>query len=179
LEIDDRQSIAKNPKIFLVRCTVMNRINATLALGTLFLLISGGAGWAGGEPGGAHTEVIPSPTSTLTPEEKMNRRFPQKVRVGDLIGLPMLDYDDRTLGHVKEVVRTADGKIQLISSCCGYFDWGSHPVAVPIETVAILARQIDVLDITRQDFLALAAWNGGGATPIDPNETIRIAISRR
>ena len=30
----------------------------------------------------------------LTPEQKMQKRFPHPVRVGDLIGLPVLDDDD-------------------------------------------------------------------------------------
>ena len=47
-------------------------------------------------------------------EAKMNRRFPQKVRVGDLIGLPVLDDDDVTLGYVQNVVRTPENKIKLI-----------------------------------------------------------------
>jgi hypothetical protein len=156
----------------------MNRTASIFVLGYLFLACGSAASWAGGAPGGAHTEVVPSPTSSLTPEEKMNRRFPQKVRVGDLIGLPMLDYDDRTMGRITDVVRTADGKIRLISTCCGYFDWNRHQVAVPIETVAILARQIDVLDIPREDFFKLASWNGGDAQ-LGADETIRIAISRR
>src|SRR5688572_23646060 len=36
-----------------------------------------------------------------SPEEKMARRFPQKIRVGDLVGLPMLDWSDRTIGYVQ------------------------------------------------------------------------------
>ncbi|HVI89795.1 MAG TPA: hypothetical protein VM659_15920 [Dongiaceae bacterium] len=157
----------------------MNKTASALAFGCLLLVSASATSWAGGAPGGAHTEVTPDPNSQLTPEEKMNRRFPQKVRVGDLIGLPMLDYDDRTMGRVTGVARTADGKIQLISTCCGYFDWSRHEVAVPIETVAILARQIDVLDITREDFFKLASWKSGEATQLGVDETIRIAISRR
>lgn len=155
----------------------MNKIAS--ALSCLLLVVTSTTSWAGGAPGGAHTEVIPQPNSKLTPEEKMNRRFPQKVRVGDLIGLPLLDYDDRTMGRVTGVVRTSDGKIRLISTCCGYFDWNRHEVAVPIETVTILARQIDVLDISRDDFFKLATWQNGGATQLSADETIRIAISRR
>jgi hypothetical protein len=130
------------------------------------------------EGGGAHTQSTPQQDS-LTPEERMNRRFPQKVRVGDLLGLPMLDFDDRTLGHVKEVVRTPDGKIVLVMPFGGWFGCGGRPVGVPIETVAILARQLDVLDIPREDFPALATWKDSEGTPIAPDETIRIAISRR
>src|SRR4051812_41576371 len=58
----------------------------------------------------------PPPQPNESPEAKMARRFPQKVKVGDLIGLPILDDNDVTLGHVQKVVRTPDGKIRLIVS---------------------------------------------------------------
>ena len=48
-----------------------------------------------------------------TPEERMQRRFPQPVKVGDLIGLPVYDDSQSTLGHVREVVRTPAGKISV------------------------------------------------------------------
>jgi len=37
-------------------------------------------------------------------------RFPQPVRVGDLIGLPILDLHASTLGYVRRVVRTPQGR---------------------------------------------------------------------
>jgi len=114
-----------------------------------------------------------------TPEQRMNRRWPQNVRVGDLLGLPLIDYDNRILGCVKEVVRTHDGKIVLVTNYGSWFGWGGRPVGVPLETVAILGRQIGVLDIDRKDFPSLPTWQGTGATGISPNETIRIAIARR
>src|SRR5882757_4035556 len=57
----------------------------------------------------------------LSPEEKMRRRFPQPARVRDLIGLPVLDWSDNTLGYVQRAVRTRDGKIQLIVRYGGWF----------------------------------------------------------
>src|SRR5262245_5117058 len=83
----------------------------------------------------------------LTPEQRMQRRYPQPVKVGFLIGLPMLDEQDRTYGYIREVVRSAEGKIALVVPYRDWFgwaplDWGRKPVAVPIETVAILARQV-------------------------------------
>src|SRR5580658_3080047 len=53
---------------------------------------------------------------TVTPEERMNRRFPQRVLVGDLLGDPLLDDDNRTLGRVEKVVRTHDGKVVLVTT---------------------------------------------------------------
>src|SRR5262245_34818858 len=57
----------------------------------------------------------------LSPEQKMRRRFPHPARVRDLIGKPVLDWRDNTLGHVQQLVRTSDGKIQLIVRYGGWF----------------------------------------------------------
>ena len=129
----------------------------------------------------AHNEAPKGEVSepVLTPEEKMRRRFPQPVRVGDLIGLPVLDDNDVTLGHVRQVVRTPEGKILLIVSYGGWFGWGSRPIAVPIEVVAILARQIATLDMPPREFAAAPAWQGAGAQVLANDETIQIALGRR
>jgi hypothetical protein len=113
-----------------------------------------------------------------SPEEKMQGRFPQPVRVGDLIGLPMLDWDDVTIGYVRHVVRTPAGKIQLITSYGGFLGWGERLVPVPIEVVAILARQLAALDMPRKEFDAAPTWQAAQTTPIPPDEMIRIAITR-
>lgn len=114
-----------------------------------------------------------------TPEAKMAKRFPQKVRVGHLIGLPLLDENDVTLGHVQKVVRSPDGKIKLIVSYSKWFGWFGRPVAVPIEVVAILALQIDAVDMPREDFESEPTWSQGTDVVIADDETIRIALARR
>ena len=123
--------------------------------------------------------AAPPPVATDTPEQKMLKRFPQPVRVGDLIGLPVLDEDDSTLGRVREVVRTPEGKIKLIVSYGGWFGWGARPVAVPIEVVAILARQINAVDMQPSEFAAAPNWSGTGAQVLPSDEMIRIALGRR
>jgi hypothetical protein len=124
----------------------------------------------------------------LTPEEKMNRRFPQPVRVGFLIGLPVLDWQDRTIGFITGVVRTPAGRIQLVVAyrswlgwlpSGGVFDWGRRPVAVPLETVAILARQVAALDMPREEFDAAPTFAVAQAAPLGAADTIRIAVTRR
>ena len=137
--------------------------------------------------GGAHSDSQAGPAKAatdddqenLSPEEKMRRRFPQPVRVGDLIGLPLLDWDDSTIGYVRHVVRTTEGKIQLIVNQGRLFGWGGRLVQVPIEAVAILARQLDLLDISVEEFRAAPAWSAATTQPIPSDDMIRIAISRR
>src|SRR5215208_113295 len=127
-------------------------------------------------PGG--NDAAASQEKTLSPEEKMRRRFPQPVKVGDLIGLPVLDWDDITIGHVRRVVRTPQGKVQLVVSYGGFFGWGQRLVPVPIEVVAILARQLAALDMSRAEFDKAPTWSAAQTTPVAPNEMIQIAITR-
>ena len=122
------------------------------------------------------TEAAPADNS---PEAIMNRRFPQKVKVGDLIGLPVLDDNDVTLGRVQRVVHTPEGKIKLIVGYSRWFGWFGRPVAVPIEVVAILARQIASLDMPPAEYEAAPTWTEGKDTPIPYSEIIHIAVTRR
>jgi hypothetical protein len=123
-----------------------------------------------------------------SPEEIMNRRFPQPARVGDLIGLPVLDYWDSTIGYVRQVVRSPAGQIQLIVPYGrslgwvrwgGPFDWHRRPVAVPIEAVAILGRQIVALEMSREEFDSAPEVAMGQNAPLGVDEMIKIALGRR
>jgi hypothetical protein len=112
-------------------------------------------------------------------EERMRRRFPQPVRVGDLIGLRVLDDNDSTIGFVRQVVRTPQDKIKLIVSYGGWFGWGARPVAVPIEVVAILGRQLASLDMPPSEYRTAPTWQGTDATVLPNDATIRVALGRR
>jgi hypothetical protein len=115
----------------------------------------------------------------MTPEERMQARFPQPVRVGDLIGLPLLDDSSCTLGHVREVVRTADGKIELIVAYGGLFGWGARPVAVPIEVVGIQGRELASLDMPRSEYAKAPTWRDAGVQVLPNDAMIKIALARR
>jgi PRC-barrel domain len=124
-------------------------------------------------------DMVPQTPMPSAAEARMQMRFPQPVRVGDLIGLPVLDDGDSTLGRVREVVRDPQGKIKLIVSYSRWWGLGGRPVAVPIEVVGILARQIAAIDMPPAEFAAAPTWTAGSDRPIPPDETIRIAVTRR
>jgi hypothetical protein len=124
----------------------------------------------------------------LTPDEKMSSRFPQPVRVGDLIGLPVLDDDDSIIGFIGDVVVTPTGRIQLVVPYGrwfgwirwgGPFAWNRRLVGVPIETVAILGKQVDALDMPPEAFDRAPTFQPTESTPIGRDATIKIAIGRR
>src|SRR5215472_19106732 len=141
----------------------MRATRRTFVLG--LTLAAGAASAAAQDRVGASVRIAQAPHGmapmTEMPTEaeaRFQRRFPQPVRAGDLVGLPVLDDNDLTLGHVREVVRSPQGKIRLIVSygdwLGGWLNWGGRQVAVPLEAVGIFGRQIAAMDMTRTDFSA-------------------------
>ncbi len=131
-----------------------------------------------GATGAVHADDAKPP---LTPEQRMQARFPQKVRVGDLIGLPLLDEGHSTLGLVREVVRDKDGKIELVIGYGGilsYIGWYTRPVAVRVEVIGIRGRELASLDMPRGEYAAAPTWRQDDAAVLPPDATIRVALCR-
>jgi hypothetical protein len=127
--------------------------------------------------------VVP-PTGMMDAEhpmpmnERMLKRFPQPVRVGDLIELPVLKENASTLGHVRQVVRTPKGSIELIVSYSKLWGWFGRPVAVPIEVVGIEGLQLVSLDMDEQEYARAPTWQENDTTALSNDATIRIALAR-
>lgn len=111
-------------------------------------------------------------------EERMRRRFPQPVRVSDLIDLPVLDANNSTIGFVRKVVRTSQGKVRLIVSYSRWFGWFGRPVAVPIEAVIILGRQLASVDMQPSEYAAAPTWEGKDALILQNDETVLVGLGR-
>jgi hypothetical protein len=112
-------------------------------------------------------------------EAKYDRRFPQPTKVGHLIGLPVLDDNDVTLGRVRHVVRTPAGKLELIVSYSKWFGWFGRPVAVPIEAVVILALQLDSVEMQPDAYAKAPTWMPGNDQILPDSDIVRVALGRR
>ena len=121
-----------------------------------------------------------SPTEhQVNSEERMRRRFPQPVRVGDLIGLRVLDDNDVTIGIVRHVARTTEGKVLLIVAHTGPLGWGGRLVSVPIEAVAIFGRQLASLDMKPAEYASAATWTADSTELLGTEERILIGLTKR
>jgi sporulation protein YlmC with PRC-barrel domain len=150
-------------------------VAAAVLLGGLMASFSAGA-QAMIPPTGMDDAAKPMPMM-----DRMSRRFPQPVRVGDLIGLPVLDVSASTLGYVQQVVRNTDGQTELIVSYnkwFGWFGWFTRPVAVPIEATGIEGKQIVSLDMPPSEYVTAPTWQGQGSSPLSKDDTIQIALAR-
>ena len=70
-------------------------------------------------------------------KERYLKRFPQPARVGDLIGMPVLDLYSKTFGYVRKVLRTPAGEIEFIIDYSQWWGWFGRPVAVPLEALGM------------------------------------------
>lgn len=111
-------------------------------------------------------------------EQRYLDRYPQSARVGDLIGLPVLDLNASTIGYVRQIVRTPQGKIELIVSYSRWWGWFGRPVAVPLEAVGIEGRQLVSLDMAAREYAAAPAWHDKDAAMLPADATIRVALAR-
>jgi len=118
------------------------------------------------------------PQQPMPMNEHYLKRFPQPARVGDLIGLPVLDANSSTLGYVRQVVRTPAGKIKFIVDYSWWWGWFGRPVAVPLEALGIAGRQLVSLDMPSSEYAAAPTWDDTGAAPLPADASVRVALAR-
>jgi hypothetical protein len=97
------------------------------------------------------------------------------VRVGDLLDLPIVDESKSSMGRVRGVVKTGDGKIQLLLPIGGLFGFGERLVAIPIENIALAGPQVMVLEVPPDRFQKSATWYGSNSETLPATETISIS----
>jgi hypothetical protein len=111
-------------------------------------------------------------------KERYLKRFPQPARVGDLVGMPVLDLNSKTLGYVQQVVQTSAGEIEFVVSYSRWWGWFGRPVAVPLEALGIEGKHLVSLDMPLSEYDAAPTWHATGAAPLPADATVRVALSR-
>lgn len=114
-----------------------------------------------------------------SPAERAERRFPQPVRVGDLIRRQLLRpvVQQTVLGRVAGVARRPDGAVLLVVDVGGLLGFGTRPVAVPVEVVALLGEHVALMDLTPEQLEMLPTFKGG-AMLVASDERIRVGLVR-
>ncbi len=113
-----------------------------------------------------------------TPEQTFEDRYPQPVRVSDVVGKPMIQNDNARIGTVRHVARAPDGKLALIVPYGGVLGFGGRLVAVPLEAVGSIGTGIVSLDMEPEAYAAAPRWVQGDATILPLDAPMRIAICR-
>ena len=129
--------------------------------------------------GGASFAQQPAPPG-MSLAEAAAKRFPQPVRVGDLIDRQVLRplESQPTLGWVKEVVKQADGAIDVVVDYGGLFGYFGRPIAVPVDAMVLLGQYMEIVDFTPKQLSRFGTFDGAGATPLPADSVIKVGLAR-
>jgi len=145
------------------------------------LVVCGGLGVIAGvahaqsaTPGG-----MPPPTG-MSLAESAAMRFPQPVRVGDLLHREVLRpvESQDVLGRVRELVRDSSGRILVVIDFGGVFGFGSQPIAVPVDAMVLLGQDMEVVAFTPQQLQRFPTFSPSGTTPISGDSIIKVGLAK-
>jgi hypothetical protein len=107
------------------------------------------------------------------------KRFPQPVRVGDLIHRRVLQpLESRpVLGRVDSVVRQSDGKIAIIVDYGGLLGLGGRLIAVPADAMVLLGDEMEILDFAPRELDQFPTFRGGTSPAIPAESRIQVGLA--
>ena len=149
----------------------MNRRAALLALA---MLTAEPAHAQSPAPGG-----MPPPTG-MSLAESAAMRFPQPVRVGDLLGREVLEPTEsqRVLGRVEQVVRDGDGMLAVVIRFGGFLGFGSRPISVPVDATVLLGQVLEVVAFTPDQLRGFPTFAPAGTSVVPADSTIRVGLAK-
>ncbi len=144
------------------------------ALLASLLLAAGAAHAQSPTPGG----MPPPPGMSLAASAAM--RFPQPVRVGDLLGREVLRpvESQDVLGRVRQVVRDRDGTVLVVMGFGGFLGFGSRPIAVPVDAMVLLGQDMEVVALTPEQLGRLPTFSPAGTTAVADDTVIKVGLAK-
>ena len=120
----------------------------------------------------------PPPGMSLAQSNAM--RFPQPVKVGQLLGRVVLQpvESQTVLGHVRAVVRDNQGQVMVVMNFGGFLGFGSRLIAVPLDTMVLLGEAMEVAAFTPQQLRRFATFTSSGTTPVPPETVIKVGLAK-
>lgn len=106
------------------------------------------------------------------------RRWPQPVLVSDLADIPVLDGRLGRLGTTRQVVRTPDGGLRIVIDYGGVLGFGARPIALPLAGIAMLGRQVVVMDIAPEQLDAWPTWSPADAQPLAGTDLVKVGLTK-
>ena len=125
-------------------------------------------------PGG----MPPPPGMSLAESNAM--RFPQPVRVGDLLGRQVLRpvESQDVLGRVRRVVRDGNGQIRVVVDFGGLFGFGSRPIAVPVDAMVLLGQDMEIVAFTPKQLRQFPTFSPSGTADVPDDTIIKVGLAK-
>ena len=125
-------------------------------------------------PGG----MPPPPGMSLAESAAM--RFPQPVRVGDLLGREILRpvESQDILGRVRGLVRDRDGRIVVVMDFGGFLGFGARPIAVPVDAMVLVGQDMEIVAFTPEQLRQFPTFSPAGTTEVANDTIIKVGLAK-
>ena len=145
-----------------------------LCIGGALIALSVTAYARSATPGG----MPPPPGMSLAASAAM--RFPQPVRVGDLLHRDVLQTveSQHVLGTVRQVVRDSEGTIRVVIDFRGFLGFWTRPIAVPVDAMVLLGQDMEVVAFTPQQLQEFPTFTPSGNPALPDDAVIRVGLAK-
>jgi hypothetical protein len=107
-------------------------------------------------------------------------RFPQPVRVGDLLHRPVLQpVESRILlGYVRDVIRDRTGSLAAVVDFGGVLGVGARPIAIPVDAMVLLGDETEVVAFTPAQLKGFPTFQPAGTTSLLRDAIIQVGLAK-
>ena len=146
----------------------------TLSGLALLVAVAGVAHAQSATPGGM------PPPSGMSLAESAAMRFPQPVRVGDLLHRDVLRpvESQEVLGRVRAVVRDSSGSILVVIDFGGFLWFGSRAIAIPIDAMVLVGNDMEVVAYTPAQLRKFPTFEPAGTTAVSDDAVIKVGLAK-
>jgi hypothetical protein len=125
-------------------------------------------------PGG----MPPPPGMSLAESAAM--RFPQPVRVGDLLGRDVLRpvESQDILGRVRGLVRDRNGQIMVVVDFGGFLGFGSRLIAVSVDAMVLLGQDMEIVAFTPEQLRQFPTFSPAATTDVADDTIIKVGLAK-
>lgn len=144
------------------------------AVCAVLIALAGVANGQSATPGG-----MPPPAG-MSLAQSAAMRFPQPVRVGDLLYRDVLRpvESQEVLGRVRAVVRDSSGNILVVIDFGGFLGFGGRPIAVPVDAMVLLGQDMEVVAYTPEQLRQFPTFSPSGTTSVADHTMIKVGLAK-
>ena len=107
-------------------------------------------------------------------------RFPQPVRVGDLVHKEVLEpvESQNYVGRVQRIVRAQGGSLDAVINLGGFFGFGARPVLVPLDAMVLVGQVMEVVAYTPKQLAAFPTFSDAQASSVPADTVVRVGLAK-
>jgi hypothetical protein len=126
------------------------------------------------------TPVGMPPPPGMSLAESAAMRFPQPVRVGDLLGREVLRpvESQDVLGRVRRLIRDDNGQIMVVVDFGGFLGFGTRPIAVPVDAMVLLGQDMEIVAFTPEQLQQFPTFSPSSITDVANDTIIKVGLAK-